>query len=406
MSSNILLARQAIYDTELRVHAYELLFRSQGTDSASFTDGDHATSSVLLNAFTALPVDDILEGKPAFVNFTRNLLDSPPPIDASRLVVEILEDIVIDDAAIEAIRRLKQLGYTIALDDYVYIDGHHELIQLADLVKVDVLMQSMDKVIALLQRLKPYNVLLLAEKVETQEMYEACRKLGFHYFQGYFLARPQIVKGRALQSNQRTVLQLLTTLKSDNVEFKEIEQVIQTDSVLALKILRLVNSAFFNQRREIKSIRQALALLGLEKIRSWAQLLALSSLDNKPAALFNAAMVRARFGQLLAEQANSGELQVESQFTVGLLSTLDAFLGMEMADVLNSIAVSETMRDAILQHGGDSGLLLALTISYERADWDAIDWPALKQLGIDSGIAQQAYLSSLQWADENLQFLR
>jgi c-di-GMP phosphodiesterase len=406
MSSNILLARQAIYDTELRVYAYELLFRSQGADNASFTDGDHATSSVLLNAFTALPVDDILEGKPAFVNFTRNLLDSPPPIDASRLVVEILEDIVIDAAAIDAIRRLKELGYTIALDDYIYIDGHHELIQLADLVKVDVLMQSMEQVTALLQRLKPYNVLLLAEKVETQEMYEACRKLGFHYFQGYFLARPQIVKGRALQSNQRTVLQLLTTLKSDDVEFKEIEQVIQTDSVLALKILRLVNSAFFSQRREIKSIRQALALLGLEKIRSWAQLLALSSLDNKPAALFNAAMVRARFGQLLAERANSSELQAESQFTVGLLSTLDAFLGMEMAEVLNSIAVSETMRDAILQQQGESGLLLALTISYERADWDAIDWSALKLLGIDSEIAQQAYLSSLQWADENLQFLR
>src|SRR5690349_19698734 len=133
MSSNILLARQAIYDTQLRVYAYELLFRSHGSDSASFTDGDHATSSVLLNAFTALPVEDILEGKPAFVNFTRNLLDSSPPIDPSRLVVEILEDVVIDAQTIDAIRRLKQLGYTIALDDYVYAEGHHELVQLADL---------------------------------------------------------------------------------------------------------------------------------------------------------------------------------------------------------------------------------------------------------------------------------
>ncbi|HSB96220.1 MAG TPA: HDOD domain-containing protein [Spongiibacteraceae bacterium] len=406
MSSNILLARQAIYDRELRVYAYELLFRSQATDMAHFTDGDHATSSVLLNAFTALPVDDILEGKPAFVNFTRNLLDSPPPIDASRLVVEILENIVIDAATIEAIRRLKQQGYTIALDDYIYIDGHHELIELADLVKVDVLIQSMDSVRALLQRLKPYNVLLLAEKVETQEMYEACKQLGFHYFQGYFLSRPQIVKGRTLQSNQRTVLQLLTTLKSDEVEFSQIEQVIQTDSVLALKILRLVNSAFFNQQREIKSIRQALALLGLEKIRSWAQLLALSNLDDKPAALFTAAMVRARFAQLLAERATSGDLHAESQFTVGLLSTLDAFLGMEMEDVLKSIAVSDNMRDAILQRQGDSGFLLAVTIAFERADWDAIDWPRLQTLGIDSEAAQQAYVQSLQWADENLQFLR
>ncbi len=406
MSSNILLARQAIYDTQLRVYAYELLFRSQGSDSANVTDGDHATSSVLLNAFTALPVEDILEGKPAFVNFTRNLLDSPPPIDASRLVVEILEDVVIDAQTIEAIARLKQQGYTIALDDYVYAEGHHELVLLADLIKIDVLAQSLDEVRALLQRLQPYNVQLLAEKVETQEMFETCKQLGFKYFQGYFLSRPQIVKGRALKSNQRTVLQLLTTLKSADVDFKEIEQVIQTDSVLALKILRLVNSAFFSQQREIKSIRQALALLGLEKIRSWAQLLALSNLDNKPAALFTAAMVRARFGQLLAERATGADLHGDSQFTIGLLSTLDAFLGMEMGDVLKSIAVSADMRDAILLYQGDSGFLLAVTIAYERADWDAIDWPRLQALGIDTENAQEAYLQSLQWADENLQFLR
>lgn len=330
MSSSTLLARQAVYDTRLRVHAYELLFRAHGDDDANFADGDQATSTVLLNAFTGLSVEEILEGKPAFVNFTRNLLDNPPPIDPSRLVVEVLENIAIDADTIAAIRRLKTLGYTIALDDYIYNEGHAELIGLADLIKIDVLANSPEEIRALLLRLQPYNVTLLAEKVETQEMFESCKQLGFQLFQGYFLARPQIVKGRALQGDQRTVLQLLTTMRKPDVEFREIEQVIQTDAVLVLKMLRLVNSALFHQRREITSIRQALTFLGMEKIRSWTHLLSLSKLDSKPTALFTTTMVRARFGQLLADQVRSKGVHGDSQFTIGLLSTLDAFLGMEL----------------------------------------------------------------------------
>lgn len=404
MDSGILLARQAIYDTRLRVHAYELLFRSHSTDTAQFSNGDQATSAVLLNAFTSLPVADILEGKPAFVNFTRNLLDSPPPIDTSRLVVEVLEDVTIDASTIEAIRRLKNMGYTIALDDYVYLEGHHELVTLADLIKIDVLAHTPEQLLALIQKLRPYGVTLLAEKVETPAMFEHCKQLGFELFQGFFLSRPQLVKGRALKSDQRAVLQLLATLRLPEVDFRQIEQTIQTDSVMVYKLLRLVNSAMYHQQREITSIRQALILLGMEKIRSWGQLLALSNLDNRPAALFVDAMVRARMGQLLAE--HSEHLQADSQFTIGLLSTLDVFLGMELPKILDNIAMSGDIKEAILQRSGDPGFLLSVSIAYEHADFDAIDWQRLAALGIDADTARDAYLDSVRWADENLQFLR
>ena len=403
--SSTLLARQAIYDRDKNVHAYELLFRAHGDEVATITDGDHATSTVLLNAFSALPVEEILENKPAFVNFTRKLLDSPPPIDATRLVVEILEDIVVDDAMIDAVRALKTQGFTIALDDYVYVDGHQALIELADLIKVDVLAQSLEQVRALLGRLGNFRGKLLAEKVETQAMFDACKELGFELFQGYFLARPQIVKGRTLESDQRTVLQLLSALCNPAAEFRDIAQIIQTDSVLALKMLRLVNSALFNQRREITSVRQAVTILGMEKVRSWAHLLSLTKLDNQPEALFVTTMVRARFGQLLAERARAAALQGESQFTIGLLSTLDAFLGMELEDILGSISVPDSMRAAILQHRGNDGLIHTVTLAYERAELDSIDWPGLGALGIGAEQAQAAYLESLQWAQTNIELL-
>lgn len=404
--SSTLLARQAIYDRSKNVHAYELLFRAHGDDAAKIIDGDHATSTVLLNAFTSLPVEEILENKPAFVNFTRKLLDTPPPIDASRLVVEILEDITVDTAMIDAVKMLKAAGYTIALDDYVYIDGHQELIALADLIKIDVLAQSLDQVRALLEKLVGFKGILLAEKVETQEIFEACKQMGFQLFQGYFLAKPQLVKGRVLSSDQRTVLQLLSALRNPEAEFSDISQIIQTDSVLALKILRLVNSALFGLRREITSVRQAVTMLGMGKVRSWAHLLSLTKLDNQPEDLFTTTMVRARFGQLLAERARSIGVQGESQFTIGLLSTLDAFLGIELAEILNSISVPESMRAAILQRDGNDGLLLAVTLAYERADWDNIDWKRLGALGISAEQAQAAYLESLHWVHTNIALLR
>ena len=404
--SSTLLARQAIYDRNKNVHAYELLFRSHGDEAASIIDGDHATSTVLLNAFTSLPVEEILENKPAFVNFTRKLLDSPPPIDASRLVVEILENITVDAAMIEAVKALKNAGYTIALDDYVYIDGHEELIDLADLIKVDVLAQSLDQVQALLDKLAGFKGVLLAEKVETQEIFEICKQMGFQLFQGYFLSKPQIVKGRILSSDQRTVLQLLSALRNPEAEFSDIAQIIQTDSVLALKILRLVNSALFNLRREITSVRQAVTMLGMGKVRSWAHLLSLTKLDNQPEDLFTTTMVRARFGQLLAERARTAGVQGESQFTIGLLSTLDAFLGIELVDILASISVPDSMRAAILQCDGNEGVLYAVTLAYERADWDSIDWQRLSALGVSAEQAQTAYLESLYWVHTNIALLR
>jgi EAL and modified HD-GYP domain-containing signal transduction protein len=170
-------------------------------------------------------------------------------------------------------------------------------------------------------------------------------------------------------------------------------------------MLRLVNSALFQQRREITSIRQALTFLGIDKIRSWVHLLSLGKLENKPAALFTTTLVRARFGQLLAERAAASGLQADSQFTIGLLSTLDAFLGIELAEILDSIAVPRDMREALVEQQGSNGLLLKVALAYERAEFDAIDWQQLQTLGLDAQGVQQAYLDSLNWADENLQLL-
>jgi EAL and modified HD-GYP domain-containing signal transduction protein len=407
MLETTLLARQPIYDEKLNIQAFELLFRSSDPDAARVEDGNAASSTVLLNAFTSLPVDDVLEGKPAFINFTRELLDHALPIDPSRLVIEVLEDIEINAATIAAIAKLKAQGYRIALDDYVYADHHTELLPLADIIKIDVLNERWSTVTALARRLLPMGAKLLAEKVETREMFDACREIGFTLFQGYFLAKPQVVKGRKLSGNQHTALQLLAALRKPDISLREVETLIQTDAMLSLKVLRMVNSAMFNLNREVDSIQRATAMLGLDRIRSLAQMLVMAGLENKPKSLLASTLLRARLGQVMAEQAivhgvNSEALDADAQFTAGLLSTLDAYLDMDLSEILKEVPLSAALKDAILHRQGNSGLLLDVAVAFDQAALEHIDWNQLSSLGIASSTARDLYIDSLRWVADVL----
>jgi EAL and modified HD-GYP domain-containing signal transduction protein len=398
MINNILLARQPIYDIKLNIVAYELLFRSTDPDFAKVVDGDAATSQVILNAFTSLPVADILEGKPAYINFTENLLHNPPLFSASQMVIEVLEHILPTPEVIASLKKLKAEGFQIALDDYVFRPGDEELLKLADIIKIDVMENALEALPAILSKLPIRRVKLVAEKVETHEVFELCKTLGFHYFQGYFLAKPQLVKGRALQSNQQTVLMLIAALQNPAVAFTELENVFSSDPGLSYKLLRLVNSSAFHLSREVDSIKRALTILGLAKVKSWSTLIALSSLSNKPGALSMTAMTRAIFCQHLGAHIN--KTIGETMFTVGLLSMLDAFLDLPLDEILDSINISTDMKQAIIEHTGKEGLLLNCALMMERGDLADLPLDELKNLNIDTKTLEEDYLESIRQATE------
>jgi EAL and modified HD-GYP domain-containing signal transduction protein len=398
MTSNILLARQPIYDINLGIVAYELLFRSTDPVNANVIDGDAATSQVILNAITALPVADILEGKPAFINFTENLLHSPPPIAPQQTVIEVLETILPTPEVIQSLRKLKDEGYQIALDDYVFRPGDEELLKLADIIKIDVMEHALDALPDILAKLPVRRVKLIAEKVETHEVFEQCKALGFHWFQGYFLAKPQLVKGKTLQSSQQTVLMLISALQNPAVQFDELENVFSSDPSLSYKLLRLVNSSAFHLTREIDSIKRALTILGIAKVRSWATLIALTQLSNKPGALSMTAMTRAIFCQQLGTHINRNT--GDKLFTIGLLSMLDAFMDMSLDDILQSINISQDMKDAILKHAGNEGLILECALKMERGELADIPLAKLQALNIDAETIEQDYLDSIRQATE------
>lgn len=396
-----LLARQPIFNTQMKVVAYELLCRSSHVNQANFNNGDAASSQVLLNAFTELSIHNVVGKHLAFINFTRNLLQTPPPFDRKQLVVEVVEGQKVDESMLHALKVLRENNYTIALDDFILTTETEHLIPYADIIKLDVLQLNTKELTDHIDRLKQFDIKLLAEKVETYEMLEFCKSAGFDLFQGYFLARPQIISGRKMSDNKQSVLQLLSALQAPDVPVEKIEHMIARDAVLSFKLLRLVNSAAFGLARKIDSLKQAIMLLGLNKIKNWVNILAMSNLGDKPHELSVAALTRARMCELIANQLN-GKSNADGYFTVGLLSTLDAFMDLPMANLLESISLSKHINDAILSQVGSEGKVLEITTHYEKGAWDKIDWTYLEKNGISSEQLAEIYVDTLEWVDKTM----
>ena len=388
----ILVGRQPIYDTQLNVQAYELLFRGADLDCADPRDGDRATGRVLMHSLTEIGLDRLVGGRRAFINLTRSFLVGkyPMPAPPGRVVLEVLENVGVDDEIVEGIRQLKEEGFTVALDDFEFIPGCEPLLHLADLVKLDVVGLEDEEIARRFEQLRPFRIRALAEKVETKEQFEFCRELGFELFQGYFLARPDVVRERSVEPNQVVLLQLLADIQRPNFTFEAAEEIVGRDVALTYRLLRHINSAAYGLSRKLESIRETLVYLGLNNVRSMATLFLLASVDDKPHDLVLTAMFRAKMCQLIGELRGQGDQH--QYFTVGLLSILDALMDAPMSELVDELPLSDEIRKALTGFDGELGYVLNTTIAYERGDWVRVE-------SSDLSIAQMrdAFLKSLDW---------
>lgn len=393
--TDLFIGRQPIFDRQLSVIGYELLYRSGQKSVADFLDGDHATASVLSNTFMAFGLDNLVEDKLAFVNLTAPFLTGQYPLPGhhDRLVLEILEDTLLDSTMIQSIRQLSEQGYVLALDDVVDHRDVESLLDIVDLVKVDFMQVNRDRLPDQVTYYKTRGVELLAEKIETQEELNYCQELGFDYFQGYFLSKPVVMQHKKISTSRIIILQLLDKLEQKDIAFKEIEAIITHDVGLSFKLLRLINSAYFGTRSEISSIHQALSLLGLEQIRNWVSLLLLSEADQKPVELIRAAMIRARMSEILASFLNLEKPQ--TAFTVGLFSVLDALLDMSLEDIFSQIPLAQDVKQAIVSKEGILGNILSAVIAYEAGNWDLVNCSSLKTEDF-----QKSYLEAVLWSQK------
>ncbi len=401
-----LLARQGIYNINSEVHAYELLYRNDESQTAQINnlnghEGDRATSSVITQLFANLDINSILGNKPAFINFTHNQLIQKIPymLPKSRIVIEVLETVTANKKLISSLKDLKDQGYTIALDDYIYKTKNADLIKYADIIKIDVLNQSKQDIEKQLIPLKHFTGILLAEKIESREQFSWCKELGFEYFQGFFLNKPDNIKGKAITENKMNMLQLLGKLNDDNVSMADAEDMILQIPKLSYRVLQLANSASAYKNRSTDSLQDAIKQLGLLQIRNWLNLMLLVSMDNVATDLLSQTLIRAKMCESVAQAIHYPN--PAQAYTVGMLSTMEGILNEKMPALLAKIKLCDSLNEALLTHGGKLGEILKFIINHEQAHFNQLD-----TLEINADEITKAYLNSIEYSNTVMKTIR
>ncbi len=392
--AELLVGRQPIFNRTMEVYAYELLYRSGDSNSAVFNDADQATTQVVLNSLVEMGLETIVGNAMAFINLTRNFLVGNFPIllPSNRVVIEILETVESDPQLINAVSNLRNKGFTLALDDVVTLDRISPFTGIAAIIKLDLM--QIDRLVLpdIIAGVKAQGFRVLAEKVETQADYNLCRRLGVDYYQGYFLCKPNVVRSQKMDSSRFVIMQSIAMLQNQKTNFSDLENIISRDVGLSYKLLRLSNSGYYSFTTEVKSLRQAISLIGLDTMRGWMSLILMSSLVDKPPELTNIALQRARMSESLAKIY--GQPQPEVFFLVGLFSVLDALMDQPMAQIIPDLNLSPTVTAALLNNEGLPGFILKAIKAYENGDWATV-----KTLNIPDETLTNIYLDSIKWTD-------
>ncbi len=397
-------ARQPIFDRRKEVYGYELLYRS-AKDQTSFPGGDgtEATKQVVANTLISIGAEKVLCGRRAFINLDHTLLiDSLyGSFSPDKVVIEVLETTEVGETVIAACRKLHESGFTIALDDFAPGSSAEALLPFARIIKIDVRATSRRVQQSVLRRTFPGECLMLAEKVETREEYEWVREAGYDLFQGHFFEKPEIITGRDIPPTKLTCLQLLRYISEPEIDCKKTAALIKSDVGFSFKLLRYVNSAWFNRRKGIESIDHAVVLLGLSGLRQWAAVAALPILAlDKASELTVSALVRAQFcdrvSALSAASANG------SAFLVGLFSHLDAMLDLPLQDALTLVGLSVPLVDVLLER--DTAIdplrtVYRLVRDYEAGAWEAV-MDGLARLNINPEDVGHSYAESTFWTSQ------
>lgn len=391
-------ARQPILDAREQVFGYELMYRAAAADSACARPLDHATARVIADALVNIGFDVLTDGRRAFVNLSADILlsDASSVFDPRRVVLEILENVDVTPDVVDMCRSLHARGYAIALDDFVPGSTATELMPFAQFVKLDVLALSTADLESTAGRCVEMGLTVVAEKVETAEAFEQARAAGCTLFQGYHFCRPVNFSGRTLAASQVTQMRLLGALYKPLISLPAIEDLLKQDGSLSYRVLRTVNSAGFGLRREVRSIQEALLLLGLEQIRKWTSVWVLAGANRGPSELVTMAVLRGRTCELLGQALDRRDGGA-GLFLLGLCSLLDAILGQPMTKITQDLPLEADIRAALLGEPNESRRVLDLVVLYEQGAF-AEAAPQAAALGLSDAAVRGAYADALKWA--------
>ncbi|WP_174733036.1 EAL and HDOD domain-containing protein [Mesobacillus harenae] len=406
----VFVARQPIYDENEKIYGYELLYRNDQTNEYPDINGEQATADVIITSFLNIGIDKLSNGKPCFVNFTEKLLQLRlptyfPPRD---IVVELLETINPGPELLVICHELKSLGYKLALDDFVLDDLNpysRKLLEVADLAKIDFLSTTRETRVKMEKVAKSLNVKLLAEKVETRQQLEEAKRAGYQYFQGYYFAKPVIVSSYDIPVSFQSYFEMIQMLSVTEPSIDALTELIERDLSLTFKLLKLINSPAYRPKSKIKSIRQAIVLLGLIEIQKWIYVLAVRESTGTKKMLSEEAvrlcLIRGKMCESVASMS-AKPAPAASYFLTGMLSCMDTITGVPMDQILIDLPLQEDISEALKGKPNTYKETLDLALIAEKAEWSQIN-KRCKSMGFEAVDLFRAYGEAVNWSNRMLE---
>lgn len=396
-------ARQPIIDSNQELYGYELLFRDGESNKYPNICPDQATSNILTNNHLTLGIEQVTNKNIAFINFHADTLikNFPSFLDPKKVIIEIVEDVPISDELFETCQSLRNKGFKFALDDHDFDPKWDRFFPIVDIVKVDVLDFSILEISRYIRRLENFNITLLAEKVESFESFEKLKMLGFTLFQGYFFAKPEMIKQKKANTGKQALLELIQHASVKEMNFTQISETFSKDPGLTYKLLRFINSPVYGQNQKITSLKHALAFIGELELKKFISLLALSDLSSEKCnELLKFSLVRAKFCEIISDKLEDDNNPPKA-FLTGILSLIDGILDQQIDTVFDIIPVHQDIKDALLNKNNYLKHYLTLAKLTEQGEWRKSSIIAMK-LNLKPNDIGEAHRSAIEWTDAML----
>lgn len=395
---DVYVARQPIFDRNMNIFGYELLYRRSMNNFYEGLDDNQATAELINNAFLTMHFHELTSGTKAFINFSQDMLieEIPLLLPQESIVVEILERVEVSDSLIAACKKLKEEDYIIALDDFVFNESYLPLIELADIIKIEFSTVDLDIQQGLINKYKK-KIKFLAEKVETREEYQLALNMGYDYFQGYFFSKPVIMKSKEIGSLNINIIRILDLLKEKEPDYQKMTEIIETDLGLSYKLLKLANSVIFGTRNKIHSIKHALVQLGIIELRKWIYVLMLKDIQNlENKELIKTCLIRAKLMELIAVETGNNDKKSE-YFLTGMFSSVDVLMNRNMKELTNELPLTVDVKKALLGENNEIKKILDMVINYETWDREEIH---NKDIDITQETFMSSYIEALMWVSK------
>jgi len=395
------IARQPIFDWQKNIFGYQLLFRNSLENFFTGDNLDEASSEVIANSFLLFSIEEMTDDSRAFLKATHHTIKSGyiSALPPQAVVIEIMQPLVPDPELASACERLKEAGYTLALDDFVFDGMIKPLLPHIDIVKFDTTSTSVEDCQDIADELHPRGIKLLATKVESYETFHRLQDSGVDYFQGYFFSKPTVLSRKDIPANMMKYVQILRQVNEPEIDYEKLAETIQGEMSVAYKLLKLINSAAFGLPKPVHSIKQALALLGSKELRKWASLISMTGMAaDKPDQLVINSLARGKSCELLAPHVGMVS-RAPDLFLMGLFSMLDGIIDRPLTDVLNDIPFEDDLKDALLGKPGHPRKVLDLVLAQEMGLWRVLSYIA-DSLRLKENTLQEIYIEAVKWAEE------